>query len=609
MATALGSDSSYMQLLEQARLEFYSHHAHLDEHTRQQLWSQTVSSGNLHNAAAPQNVPRSMSSYPPISQMPQNLGSMDRTQSAPAAVAMGRSISTPLAADNNTLQHRSYSTMSNWQQPDDQCSGGYALYSESASARGQSALQPIDETSTFPPASMVEYTPAEYINNCIESSRSPLSHPHPHSHQLQVQLTSNSQWSPSLDGSISPSTPALMTPVTTVSNDMSRQSSYNPQLFDQVSMLRVHSDSSAAMFPLLSEDGSISFSSFDVDSKPISASVDTSNFPIHFTGLSSESFLSPAHVSASASALASCDNSKPYLAEDMRRSASTSSESNASSASAPSTSSRQSRREREINAQASRKIAPKAIERNHEASSASSNVTMMRIQSEDGSSKNVGVITKAPYIRPQHPKIMCQYCNERPEGFRGTHELDRHIARAHAAVRKGFICVDASPDKKFLANCKHCRNRKVYGAYYNAAAHLRRAHFHPRKRGRKGKHDEKRGGIGGGDHPPMETLKQFWIMEIEVENKIALSPESASESAEPINNGFDSTYDPMEATYQQPPAQLQPTLDSTNPIDSSQFMDFNGMYMNASEPMYDATTQFATYDPNNFQFDAYTAHP
>ena len=101
---------------------------------------------------------------------------MDRTQSAPAAVAMGRSISTPLAADNNTLQHRSYSTMSNWQQPDDQCSGGYALYSESASARGQSALQPIDETSTFPPASMVEYTPAEYINNCIESSLSPLSH-------------------------------------------------------------------------------------------------------------------------------------------------------------------------------------------------------------------------------------------------------------------------------------------------------------------------------------------------------------------------------------------------------------------------------------------------
>ena len=70
MATALGSDSSYMQLLEQARLEFYSHHTHLDEHTRQQLWSQTVSSGNLHNAAAPQNVPRSMSSYPPISQMP-----------------------------------------------------------------------------------------------------------------------------------------------------------------------------------------------------------------------------------------------------------------------------------------------------------------------------------------------------------------------------------------------------------------------------------------------------------------------------------------------------------------------------------------------------------
>jgi hypothetical protein len=133
------------------------------------------------------------------------------------------------------------------------------------------------------------------------------------------------------------------------------------------------------------------------------------------------------------------------------------------------------------------------------------------------------------YVRPQHPIIMCQFCQERPEGFRGTHELERHIARAHASARKGYICVDYSADKKFLASCKHCRNKKVYGAYYNAAAHLRRAHFHPHKRGRKGKNDEKRGGIGGGDHPAMDYLKQHWIKEIEVSNVTPPVPNDESD--------------------------------------------------------------------------------
>jgi hypothetical protein len=115
--------------------------------------------------------------------------------------------------------------------------------------------------------------------------------------------------------------------------------------------------------------------------------------------------------------------------------------------------------------------------------------------------------------------IKCNYCNERPEGgYRDTDELDRHVARAHASRRKGYICFDSSKDKKFLADCKHCRNKKVYGTYYNAAAHLRRAHFRRQKWGKNGNNDEKRGGIGGGDDPPMEHLKQHWIKEVEVDN-------------------------------------------------------------------------------------------
>jgi hypothetical protein len=99
-------------------------------------------------------------------------------------------------------------------------------------------------------------------------------------------------------------------------------------------------------------------------------------------------------------------------------------------------------------------------------------------------------------------------------------------------TRKVWVCIDAVKDgKPFLHNCKACRTHKKYGAYYNAAAQyvissphafntnqesLRRAHFNPRKRGRKAKSDaEKRGGKGGGSWPPMEELKEHWIREVE----------------------------------------------------------------------------------------------
>lgn len=133
--------------------------------------------------------------------------------------------------------------------------------------------------------------------------------------------------------------------------------------------------------------------------------------------------------------------------------------------------------------------------------------------------------SKATYTRPRPKKVKCPQCNENSDGYRGEHELRRHVERAHSTVRKVLICVDASENKQMLSNCKACQQRKVYGAYYNAAAQLRRVHFNPKEKGRKvrGKSD-RAAGKGGGDWPPMEQLKRDWMIEVEELSSIPSIP-------------------------------------------------------------------------------------
>ncbi|KAL2265826.1 hypothetical protein VTJ83DRAFT_6926 [Remersonia thermophila] len=163
----------------------------------------------------------------------------------------------------------------------------------------------------------------------------------------------------------------------------------------------------------------------------------------------------------------------------------------------------------------------------------SSNANPHPALGNDGASK--APIAKAKYERPRHPRVKCMQCNDHPDGFRGEHELRRHTEAKHRSMVKKWICRDpalegiphAETAVRPLADCNKCTGKKQYGAYYNAAAHLRRTHFNvkPRKGGKAPgtgagagapeikDASDKRGGKGGGGWPSMTELKN-WMVEV-----------------------------------------------------------------------------------------------
>ncbi|PSR90476.1 hypothetical protein BD289DRAFT_215460 [Coniella lustricola] len=173
------------------------------------------------------------------------------------------------------------------------------------------------------------------------------------------------------------------------------------------------------------------------------------------------------------------------------------------------------------------------------------------------------------YQRPPLRRVYCAKCNENPEGFRGEHELRRHTDAKHASLVKRWICCEpqssgtSTPHPVVpLSKCKACFVQKRYGAYYNAAAHLRRAHFNPH-----------RGGKASGDWPPMTILKD-WMREVrhsmDVQDQDTDSGEEETEFRQLSDTALSPHSSQQASTHDIPPnlAPAPPLLSRSNHLQS-----------------------------------------
>jgi hypothetical protein len=180
--------------------------------------------------------------------------------------------------------------------------------------------------------------------------------------------------------------------------------------------------------------------------------------------------------------------------------------------------------------------------------------------------------------------------------LRGPHELTRHWENVHAPIKTVWICVQPPTSsttlqpKKRLEICKQCINHKPYNVYYNAAAHLKRAHFCPSKRGRR-----PRGEVGAaqptqaekGTCPSIEEMKaQGWLMKITVANNgkqakagaAADEKEYDDESEDDDHAGFDETTTHLPAATgfpsisAPPPLTLSQVSSSSSPLSGNNVM-------------------------------------
>lgn len=273
-------------------------------------------------------------------------------------------------------------------------------------------------------------------------------------------------------------------------------------------------------------------------------------------------------------------------------------QSSESTSSTSSTTSRSKQRlAQSINVAAARPLKPKGGSDETSMSRENSSQSMTRLESKDGSQDKLA-LSKSTYQRPKHDRVHCTQCESHPEGFRGEHELRRHQDREHKALVKKWVCIEPTghghPKPELpLSKCKACgQQKKKYGAYYNAAAHLRRTHFKPKAKGRnksgKIEDNDKRGGKGGGDWPPMSELKH-WMKE--VEEPVTDYNASPATQQEEIDNESDDEQLDTDTTNEQFFTQhtSMQTVVPSNYQNSyaSSASPLNNLYTNTSNDIYD----------------------
>ena len=363
--------------------------------------------------------------------------------------------------------------------------------------------QSIDEQELPGPSAIKVYTPSEYLREHAQAGD-----------ELNIHANdcSHSVYPSSLSDSVSILSLSLTTPVSEESTyglptsaEMSRQDSqFSTSLCDGVNLLGLDSktsDQSDEYWDEVRKSLHVSMSA-EVE-RPLPITVDTQA------------------SSTMAQSLSCSSNVK------MRRSS--------SSESAKSLQPRAVRRHQEQVHQATRPIAPKLTENKeeHRTNVDTSPAHTITYRSADGSMREARAIPKSSRERPMREGLKCTQCDEKPLGFHGQHELQRHIDNVHAVHRRAWICIDISPNKDFLSGCRKCMSQKRYGASYNAAEHLRRAHFHkkPRARQSTGKGSDSVGKDDCKSRTSSSELKR-WMREVTDFNPENL-PQSDSESRQP----------------------------------------------------------------------------
>lgn len=415
-------------------------------------------------------------------------------------------------------------------------------------------------------------------------------------HQHRNSASSRRRQSFGLQTPSTPSTAGLTT-ATTIGTDMSRQNSFGDVL-GPFEMMQLHSNTSFTEYNSTDENQYASAIPFSTSSSyPKFSSSEEQNLLVAGAyGASLESQNSFASQNDGVLAAQPPFSASPI--EDMKRS-----QSNESSTSSSSTRERsKAMLKRQNQHAASRPLAPKAGGDGAVLSRQGSHI-LPSIKSKNGFENRAVAITKQPYQRPKHDRVFCDLCTEYPEGFRGAHELGRHRDRQHKVQVKKFMCIEPSDgiNSQFqpvrsLSNCKSCLELKKYGAYYNAAAHLRRAHFKPktRNRGRGSKVEEKlekRGGKGGGDWPPMPELKR-WMKEVYEHVTDGQQQEAEAEDEDEEDN-CSGSFDNED--------------DDTKVQSGSSDLDDNTVFYADDAPMYDAYvtpfSNFTSQGMQNMQFE------